>query len=442
MKAGGQNGINFGTDHVFRILLRLAPPVMIAQLIQALYNIVDSYFVGRYSDTGLTALSIIYPLQLLMIALAVGTGVGINTLMAHFMGVGEPEKSRETAGTGALLAFVMWALFAGVCWCIMPGYARMSTDSPAVAQDVVTYGRIVCVCSFGLFFESIWTKVLQAGGAMKLPMAAQIVGALVNIVLDPILIFGIGPVPELGIAGAAIATVLGQCAAACIVMPKGFRKSPPLSAYRRYVPRIYQVGFPNILMQTAYTFYILGLNLILKGFSDQAVTALGLYYKWQTFFFIPLGAMQTCIVPVLSYNFGAGLYDRCRRTLRDAVLMGLTLMALGTISFALFPEPLLAVFTQDLQVIRIGSYGFRVIGVSFLPMVLSLIFPVFFQAIGAPVRSSLLTVLRTVVLFVPLGWLLSRFGLHAFWFTFPLTELVTTAVGMLFYRQWRRKLPA
>ena len=442
MNAGGKNGIDFGKDRVFRILLRLAPPVMIAQLIQALYNIVDSYFVGRYSDTGLTALSIIYPLQLLMIALAVGTGVGINTLMAHFMGIREPDRSQETAGTGTLLAFGMWVLFAGICWCIMPAYARMSTDSPAVARDVVTYGRIVCVCSFGLFFESIWTKVLQAEGAMKLPMAAQILGALVNILLDPVLIFGLGPMPELGIAGAAIATVLGQCAAAGIVMRRGFRKSPPLSAYRQYVPRIYRVGFPNILMQCAYTFYILGLNLILKGFSDQAVTALGLYYKWQTFFFIPLGAMQTCIVPVLSFNYASEQYDRCRRTLWDAVLMGLALMAVGTVTFSLIPAQLMGAFTRDPQVIRIGTYALRVIGVSFLPMVLSLIFPVFFQAIGAPVRSSLLTVLRTVVLFVPLGWLLSRFGLHAFWFTFPLTELITTAAGVTLYLRWRRGISA
>ena len=196
----------FGTEKISKLLLRLAPPVMLAQLIQALYNIVDSLFVGRYSDSGLTALSIIYPLQLLMIAFAVGTGVGINTVMAAKLGIGDRENANEYAGVGTPLAAALWLLFAAVCWAIMPAYARMSTDSEAVIADVVTYGRIVCVFSFGLFLESTWTKVLQANGNMKTPMFAQILGAVTNILLDPLLIFGL----KMGIAGAAVATVAGH----------------------------------------------------------------------------------------------------------------------------------------------------------------------------------------------------------------------------------------
>lgn len=199
--------LDFGNDKIFSILLRLAPPVMLAQLIQALYNIIDSFFIGNYSESGLTALSIIYPIQLLMIALAVGTGVGINTLMAHFLGVDNKEKSDETAGVGNFLAFAMWFVFALICWFIMPFYAQISTNSQKIIDEVIVYGRIVCVFSFGLFFESIWTKVMQATGNMKIPMIAQIAGAFVNIALDPLLIFGIGFFPELGISGAAIATV-------------------------------------------------------------------------------------------------------------------------------------------------------------------------------------------------------------------------------------------
>lgn len=439
--ARSSENIDFGSDSVMRILLRLAPPVMAAQLIQALYNIVDSFFVGKCSATGLTALSIIYPLQLLMIAIAVGTGVGINTLMAHYMGIGKRHKSDEAAGTGVFLAGAMWLIFAAICYAIMPFYAKMSTPSADVARDVVAYGRIVCVFSFGLFFESIWTKVLQAEGNMKRPMAAQIIGAVVNIVLDPLLIFGLGFFPKLGISGAAIATVTGQIAAALIVMRGGLRRSPALAKYRSYIRRIYTLGFPNILMQSAYTFYILGLNLILKGFSDNAVTALGLYYKWQSFFFIPLGAMQTCIVPLLSFNYAARRYDRCRRTLKDAVLLGFALMAIGTLCFELIPTQMLSVFTDSREVISIGAHGFRFIGVSFIPMVTSLIFPVFFQAINSPAKSSLLTILRTVVLFVPLGWIFARFGLYWFWLTFPITEVITTAAGAAFYRGWRRDSP-
>ena len=191
-----------------------------------------------------------------------------------------------------------------------------------------------------------------------------------------------------------------------------------------------------MLMQSAYTFYIFGLNLILSGFSDQAVTALGLYYKWQTFFFIPLGAMQTCIVPIISYNYAARRIDRCRQTLSAALRFGLILMAVGTLCFELIPAPMLRVFTSDERVVAIGAHGFRFIGVSFLGMAASLICPVFFQALGFGVKSSLLTIVRTVCLFVPLGWLFSRFGLEWFWLTFPVTEAITALVGFVFYRQF------
>lgn len=428
----------FGTERISRILMRLAPPVMLAQLIQALYNIVDSFFVGRFSDTGLTALSIVYPLQLLMIVLAVGTGVGINTAMAYFLGTRDRKRSDEAAGISTALSLVMWAVFALLAAVLMPAYARMSTESEAVIADVIVYGRIVCVCSIGLFLESGWTKVLQAEGNMNRPMAAQILGAVTNIVLDPLLIFGLFGLPALGIAGAAIATVAGQIVAAAIVWRGGYRRSPAQALYPALVRRVYRLGIPNILMQSAYTFYILGLNLILSTFSDQAVTALGLYYKWQTFFFIPLGAMQTCIVPVISYNYAAGNLDRCRKTLRESILAGMALMLIGTLCFELIPGPMLRFFSRDAEVIAIGTYGFRWIGPSFLPMVTSLIFPVFFQAVGSAGKSSLLTILRTVVLFVPLGWLFAHWGLHAFWLTYPVTELITTAVGFLFYRQFLR----
>jgi len=426
----------FGKEKISRILLKLAPPVMLAQLIQALYNIVDSLFVGRYSESGLTALSIIYPLQLLMIALAVGTGVGINTIMAATLGVGKEKEAEEYAGVGTPLAIVMWGLFAVIGWFIMPTYAKMSTDSAEVINDIIVYGRIVCVFSFGLFLESIWTKILQATGDMKTPMLAQIFGAITNIVLDPLLIFGMLGFPKMGIAGAAIATVAGQIVAALIVCKRGFRKSPKKEVYPHHVARIFCLGIPNILMQSAYTFYILGLNLILASFSDQAVTALGLYYKWQTFFFIPLGAMQTCIVPVISFNYAAGVIERCKKTLTTAIGFGLALMGMGTLCFNLIPEQMLRVFTSDALVIEIGKIGFRFVGISFIPMVTSLIFPVFFQAVGSGFKSTFLTLIRTVILFVPLGYLFSRFGLQWFWLTFPVTEVITSAVGILFYRRF------
>lgn len=264
----------------------------------------------------------------------------------------------------------------------MPFYARMSSSSEEVISDVITYGRIVCVFSFGLFLESIWTKILQSNGNMKTPMFAQILGAVTNIIPDPLLIFGLFGLPEMGIAGAAVATVAGQIVAALVVMKRGFRKTPPIRLYPHHTVGIFRLGIPNMLMQSAYTFYILGLNLILATFCDQAVTALGLYYKWQTFFFIPLGAMQTCMVPIISYNYAARNIGRCRKTLSVSVLFGLALMALGTLCFLTLPTQMLRVFRKDSQVIEIGRIGFRFVGISFLPMVTSLIFPVFFQAVG------------------------------------------------------------
>ncbi|MGM9912542.1 MATE family efflux transporter [Floccifex sp.] len=429
----------YGKEKISKILFKLAPPVMLAQLIQALYNIMDSLFIGKYSNSGLTALSIVYPLQLLMIALAVGTGVGINTIMASKLGQGQEKEANDYAGTSMPLMLVLWFLFAVVMYLAMPLYAKMSTETETIINDVIVYGRIVNVLSFGLFLESGWTKVLQAKGDMKTPMIAQIIGAIVNIVLDPILIFGMFGLPQLGIKGAAIATVIGQMIAALIVFKKGFYSSPKKEVYPSYVLKIFQLGLPNILMQSAYTLYIFGLNMILASFSDQAVTALGLYYKWQTIFFIPLGAMQTCIVPVISFNYAAGNIERCKKTLFESILFGMSFMLLGVLCFETIPGTMLQVFTSDSLVIEIGTIGFRIIGISFIPLVTSLIYPVFFQAVGKSVKSSLLTILRTVCCFVPLGYLFSRLGLNYFWLTYPVTEVITTLVGFMFYKQFMKK---
>ena len=418
----------FGNEKISKILFKLAPPVMLAQLIQALYNIVDSLFIGKYSDTGLTALSVVYPLQLLTIALAVGTGVGINTAMSLKSGLGDEKKADEFAGMAMPLALILWAIFAVAAYFLMPLYARMQTSTDAVIKDSIAYGRIVCVFGFGLFLESSWTKVLQARGDMKTPMIAQIIGAAINIILDPILIFGKFGLPEMGIKGAAIATVVGQIAAAFVVMKGGFYRSPEVKKYPSYVGTVFHLGVPNMLMQAAYTLYIFGLNVILATFSDAAVTVLGLYYKWQTFFFIPIGAMQTCVVPVIGFNYAAKKIDRCKSTLYTAIAFCAALMIVGTLCFEIIPGPMLRVFSSDNQVIKYGITAFRIIGISFVPLAFSLTYPVLFQAVGKSFLSSMLTVVRTVFLFVPLAYAFSRFGLSYFWLTYPVTD---TTVGLL-----------
>lgn len=430
-----QNDIDFKNEKIHKIIFRLAPPVMIAQLIQALYNIVDSLFIGKYDYKGLTALSIIYPLQLLMIALAVGTGVGFNALISHFRGLNEDEKTKEVNGMGTMIALISWAIFSIITYFIIPSYVKLQTSDEVIINYSITYGRIVSFFSIGLFLESIWAKILQAYGKMKLPMIDQIIGAIVNIILDPLLIFTF----NLGITGAAIATVIGQVISALILLKYFLKKPTSFNKYKLYIGKIYKLAMPNILMQSAYTFYIFGLNIILAGFSDAAVTTLGLYYKWQTFFFIPLGSLQTCIVPIISYNYARKEIKRCKKTLNETLIYGIILMFIGTLVFELIPKELAMSFTTDEEVIKISEYAFIFIGLSFIPMVTSLIYPVFFEATGYIIKSSILTIVRTVICFVPLGYLFSKLGLFWFWLVYPTTEIITSLIGFIFYVQFMKK---
>lgn len=399
MKERSSGSELFGTESIGKVLLKIAPPVMLAQLIQALYNIVDSFFVGKYSDDALTAITVIYPLQLIIIAVAVGTGIGVNTYMARKYALGEPDTANATAGTGTILALVSWAVFALISFFIMPAYVKTSASEVQAIGQAVIYGRIVCVGSIGTFLEGNWSKVHQARGNMKLPMIAQVAGALTNIILDPILIFGLGPIPEMGVAGAAYATVAGQVISAVITG--------------------------------------------IRGFSDAAVTVLGLYYKLQSFFFIPLFGLQTCIVPVLSYNCAKKAYRRCHETMRDSFIISLVFMLLGTVCFLFIPETLIRLFSNSAEVIKDGVAAFPIIGCSFFAAVFSLIMPTFFQAIGKGLQSLLLSLTRQIFALVPVFWLLSKIGLNYAWIAFPVAEVTAGTIGMILYirqlRKWKRE---
>lgn len=428
----------YGTEKIGKVLLKIAPPVMLAQLIQALYNIVDSFFVGMYSNDGLTALSVIYPLQLVVIALAVGTGVGVNTYMARRYAQGGNEDAENAAGTGMVLALGSWALFALLSGLFMRQYVRLSCSEAAAIDYAATYGYINCIGSIGVFLEGNWTKVHQARGNMRRPMIAQIAGAVTNIILDPVLIFGAG----MGIAGAALATIVGQICAAVIVAPGAIRKPPVLKRIGHYIRMIYFYGYSSIFMQLLYTVYILALNIILAGFSDAAVTVLGLYYKWQSFFFIPLFGLQTCIVPVLSYNYATGRYDRCRQVMNRSFLISSAFMILGMVGFIGFPVPLLRVFSDSAEVLEIGRIAFPIIGTGFISAVFGLIMPSFFQALGMGVRSAFLALLRQLICLVPIFWALSLLGLNVAWLAFPISETVSGVAGLLLYfaqlKKWKR----
>ena len=436
----------YAQDSIFRILFKIAPPVMFASLIQSMYNLVDSFFVGRFSEHGLTALSVIFPLQLMVSGIAIGAGTGVNILMAHYYGVGKPDKARETAGSGIAFSVVCWAVFAVLAALFLDPFVRASASSPEAVRFGLSYGYIVCIGSIGLFTESTFTKILQAGGDMKRPMAAQVAGALINIVFDPLLIFGLYGLPGMGVAGAAAASVIGQIAAALITGSKAFTMPPALKKCRYWTGRILKLGYPAIIMQCLYTVYISALNIILMHFSDEAVTVLGLYYRLQTFFFIPFFAFETCVVPVISYNFAQKKYDRCRKTFFEATIISMAFMTVGTLAFAFLQDPLIRIFTDSALVLEIGRKAFPLIGLSFIPAVTSWLFPIFFQAIGRDIASSFLSIFRQLICLVPLFWLFSRISLDLSWVAFPVTEVLVTIVGGIMYlrqvRRWNKETEA
>ena len=407
---------------------------MLALLIQSIYNIVDSYFVAQYSLSGLTALSIIFPIQLLMTALGTGTGTGLNILISRMDGNGDTARQRDVVKSGLYLGIWNFLIFTCIGMLLIGSYYTISSDQAEVRAEGVQYAQIIFLGSFGLFMESNCTKLLQAKGNMVTPMLAQVAGAVINLVFDPIFIFGLFGTPELGVAGAAITTIMGQWAAMLITLKAVFRTYDVRGTFRfKDCIQIYQGGFPSIIMQSLYTLYIVGLNLILKQFTEDAVTVLGIYYKLQTFFFIPLMGLQQVIVPVISFNYGAHDNKRVNDTLRYSILISCGVMALGTFIFMAFPKELILIFAGSTPVLNIGTPALRIISVSFLPASLAMMFTVYFQGIEKGKCSVFITVLRQIILLVPLAWLFHFAGLNYVWLTFPVTESIAMCCCCFLY---------
>ncbi len=416
-------------------MLKLSPPVMLALLIQSIYNIVDSYFVAQYSLSGLTALSIIFPIQLLMTALGTGTGTGLNILISRMDGNGDTARQRDVVKSGLYLGIWNFLIFTCIGMLLIGSYYTISSNQAEVRAEGIQYAQIIFLGSFGLFMESNCTKLLQAKGNMVTPMLAQVAGAAINLVFDPIFIFGLFSAPELGVAGAAIATIMGQWAAMLITLRAVFRTYDVRGTFRfKDCIQIYQSGFPSIIMQSLYTLYIVGLNLILKQFTEDAVTVLGIYYKLQTLFFIPLMGLQQVIVPVISFNYGAHDNKRVNDTLRYSILISCGVMALGTFIFMAFPKELISVFAGSTSILNIGTLALRIISVSFLPASFAMMFTVYFQGIGKGKCSVFITVLLQIILLVPLAWLFHFAGLNYVWLTFPVTEVIAMCCCFFLYK--------
>ena len=430
----------FGKERVFKSLLLLAPPVMLSQLIQALYNVVDSLFLGHYSDSALNALTIIYPFQYIAIALSVGIGVGVNTFMARQYALKEDEKAEHTVMVGAVIGLILWLIFALVSLVGLRFYVTSMATNEETINDAIIYGLITCIGSPFIFLEAVFARSHQARGNMIQPMIGQISGALINIIFDPIFIF----IFHMGASGAAIATVIGQFVAFLVSFYHGYRKSPKLSEYSYYIKNIFFYGYSAMLQQLLMSFYIVVLNLILSKFGENAITVLGLYYKLQSFFFIPLFGLTTCIIPFLSYNAAREDYKRCEEIMKYSWIICAVLMSIGMIFFIFFPKLMVNIFTSNSDVTSIALIAFPIIGSSFAGAIFSLSLPTFFQAIGKGITSTILVLTRQIFCLIPIMYAFSFVGVNYTWIAFPIAETFTALLGLAFYihqiHLWHKKV--
>ena len=433
-----------GVLPVKKLIVTMSLPMMISMLVQALYNVVDSIYVSRLSEDALTAVTIAFPLQNLMIAVGSGTGVGINALLSRSLGEKKFERSDAAANTGLFLTACNFLLFLVIGLFLTGPFVRTQTSSPVLADYSQTYLRIVCCMSLGLFFQLTFERLLQSTGKTTLSMASQITGAGINIILDPILIFGLLGFPKLGVAGAAYATVIGQSCAAvlgCILNLKknteisfSFRKI--LSPQRETIREIYYVGIPSILMISIGSLMTYLMNLILKTFSDTAIAVFGVYFRLQSFFFMPVFGLNNGLIPVLSYNYGARKKNRITEALRFAMILAVSIMLVGMLAFELIPNILLSLFDASEDMLKIGVPALRIICLSFPLAGACIAMGSVFQAFSMSFYSLIISVGRQLVVLIPAAYLLSLLGnVNLVWIAFPIAEIVSVFMSLHFFRK-------
>ena len=437
-----------GTEHIPSLLLKMALPMMLSMLVQALYNVVDSIFVAKISEDALTALSVAFPLQNLMIAFATGLGVGINSLLSRALGEKDRQKADAAAGNGLFLELCAALLFVFIGFVLGPAFVRSQTSSAIVADHGITYVRI-CIgmgafCFIAIFYE----RMLQATGKTHLAMIGQLVGALINIIFDPILIFGLLGFPKLGVAGAAIATVFGQFCGAMVALAIHQKKNREiritLSGLRPRsftVRTILSVGIPSIIMGSIGSVMTYCVNRILDGFSSTAVAVFGVYFKLQSFFFMPVFGLNNAMVPLIAYNYGARRPARMKQTIRWAIIYACSIMAVGLLLMQLMPDVFLRLFDASDDMLRIGVPALRTISLAFVGAGYAIVLSSTFQALGKGLYSMFVSIARQLVVLVPAAWLLSRTGqLSAVWWAFPIAEIMSALVSTLFFFHLKKTL--
>ena len=433
-----------GYEKIPALVLKMSVPLMFSMLIQALYNIVDSVFVSRVSETALTAVSLAFPLQNLMIAFAVGTGVGVNSYLARKLGEGRTDEAEKAASNGLFLSIVTYIVFAlfGIFGTRL--FLGMYTSDEMLMSLSLAYTRICLIASFGLFIDIMVERILQATGDSIHPMITQLAGAVTNIILDPIFIFTF----KMGVAGAAWATVTGQLVSMVLALYYVRRnryirvhiRPSYMKPNARIIKEIYIVGVPTIIMNSVTTLMVSALNTILIAFNTTAVSVLGVYFKLQSFVFMPVFGLQNGMIPIIAYNYGAGNRKRMTGTVKFGVCIALAIMLIGFAVFQLFTSTLLGFFAASDYMMAIGVPALRIISFCFISAAVSISLSSTFQATGVSYASMIVSIVRQLVVLLPVARFIASFGvLDYVWFAFTIAEVVGLAVSVIFYIYVYRK---
>ena len=436
-----------GTMPENKLLLSMAVPMMISMLVQALYNIVDSIFVSRICEDALTAVSMAFPWQNIVIAIAVGFGVGINALLSRALGQKNAERVNQVAVNGLLLAGLSYLLVLVAGLIGIRAYMRTQTDIETIVNYGITYLNICILCSFGVFVEITFERFLQATGRTVYSMITQLTGAITNIILDPILIFGLLGFPKLGIAGAAWATVIGQCVGAVVAVMLNHFKNPEVHLRLRHIRpngrlmgEITAISIPSIIMSCISSLTCFVMNMILIAYSSTAVAVFGVYFKLQSFVFMPVFGLNNGMVPIIAYNYGAQKPERIHKTIRLGMVYAVAIMVVGLLVFQLIPKELLRMFDASDAMLEIGAPALRIMSLAFVFAGIGIVSGSSCQAFGYSVYSMLISIARQIVVLIPAAYLLSLTGvLRSIWFAFPIAEIFSLILSLFFFRTTLKK---
>ncbi len=436
-----------GTMPENKLLLSMAVPMMISMLVQALYNIVDSIFVSRICEDALTAVSMAFPWQNIIISIAVGFGVGINALLSRALGQKNDERVNQVAVNGLLLAGLSYLLVLVAGLIGIRAYMRTQTDIETIVNYGITYLNICILCSFGVFVEITFERFLQATGRTVYSMITQLTGAITNIILDPILIFGLLGFPKLGIAGAAWATVIGQCVGAVVAVMLNHFKNPEVHLRLRHIRpngrlmgEITAISIPSIIMSCISSLTCFVMNMILIAYSSTAVAVFGVYFKLQSFVFMPVFGLNNGMVPIIAYNYGAQKPERIHKTIRLGMVYAVAIMVVGLLVFQLIPKELLLMFDASDAMLEIGAPALRIMSLAFVFAGIGIVSGSSCQAFGYSVYSMLISIARQIVVLIPAAYLLSLTGvLRSIWFAFPIAEIFSLILSLFFLRTTLKK---